>query len=84
MEEREIVVLKDEDGNDVEFEVIERIEMEEGVYVLLAEVDEEEDAYIYKVVEEDGKIRYEAVDDEDEFERVAEEYNSYFDEEDEE
>ncbi|KDR96248.1 Protein of unknown function [Peptoclostridium litorale DSM 5388] len=81
MEEKNMVILKDENGNDVEFELVEELEMEGVVYVLLADPGDEDDAYVYRKIEEDGKFRYEAVEDEDEFERVVEEYDSYFDEE---
>ncbi|WP_187296329.1 DUF1292 domain-containing protein [Tepidibacter mesophilus] len=78
---KEIVAFSDEDGNKVEFEIVEKINIEEEKYVLLAREEEDGDAYVYKIVEEDGVEQYVAVNDDDEFERVLEEYNSYFDEE---
>ncbi len=80
---KEIIAFSDEDGNKVEFQVVEKINIDEEKYVLLAKEEEEEDgdAYVYKIVEEDGVEQYVAVNDDDEFEKVLEEYNSYFDEE---
>lgn len=81
MEDKKIVTLADEEGQSMDLEVVEIIEMDEGKYALLAPIGEEEDAYVYKVVEVEGKEEYIVVEDDDEFERVLEEYNSYFDEE---
>lgn len=78
---KEIIAFSDEDGNKVELEVVEKINIDQEKYVLLAREEEEGDAYVYKIVEEDGVEQYVAVNDDDEFERVLEEYNSYFDEE---
>ncbi|MCT4509652.1 MAG: DUF1292 domain-containing protein [Tepidibacter sp.] len=78
---KERVAFLDDQGNKVELEIIEKINIEEEKYVLLAKEENEEDAYVYKIVEEDGVEQYIAVNDDEEFERVLEEYNSYFDEE---
>lgn len=80
MEDNKIITMVDEDGEKVEFELVETIELNENVYVLLAPVGDEEDAYVYKIEEVDGKKEYIAVEDEDEFEKVLEEYESTFDE----
>lgn len=81
MEENKIVTMIDEDGEKVDFELIEIIELDGNKYALLAPIGDDEDAYVYKIEEEDGKMQYIAVEDEDEFERVLEEYESTFDEE---
>ncbi|QEK12774.1 DUF1292 domain-containing protein [Crassaminicella thermophila] len=81
MEDKKIVVIVDEEGNKNDLEVVDMLKIEEDKYALLAPVGEEEDAYVYKVVEVDGKEEYVPIEDDDEFERVVEEYNSYFDEE---
>ena len=80
MEENKIITMVDEDGEKVDFELIEIIELDENRYALLAPIGDEEDAYVYKIEEVDGKEQYIAVDDEEEFERVLEEYESTFDE----
>ena len=81
MEENKIITMVDEDGEKVDFELVEIIELDETKYALLAPIGDEEDAYVYKIQEVDGKEEYIAVEDEEEFEKVLEEYESTFDEE---
>jgi uncharacterized protein YrzB (UPF0473 family) len=80
MEDNKIITMVDEDGEKLEFELVEIIELNENKYALLAPVGDEEDAYVYKIEEVDGKKEYNAVEDEEEFEKVLEEYESTFDE----
>lgn len=80
MEENKIITMVDEDGEKVEFELVEIIELNENKYALLAPVGDEDDAFVYKIEEVDGKKEYIAVEDEEEFEKVLEEYESTFDE----
>jgi len=80
MEDNKIITMVDEDGEKLEFELVEIIELKENKYALLAPVGDEEDAYVYKIEEVDGKKEYNAVEDEEEFEKVLEEYESTFDE----
>ena len=72
--------MLDEDGEKVDFELIEIIELDENKYALLAPIGEEDDAFVYKIEVIDGKEQYIAVEDEEEFERVLEEYDSTFEE----
>jgi uncharacterized protein YrzB (UPF0473 family) len=81
MEENKIITMIDEDGETVDFELIEIIELDGSKYALLAPIGDEDDAYVYKIEEVDGKPQYLAVENEEEFERVLEEYESTFDEE---
>ncbi|MBU3090973.1 DUF1292 domain-containing protein [Clostridium sp. CM028] len=80
MEENKIITMLDEDGAKVDFELIEIIELDENKYALLAPIGEEDDAFVYKIEVVDGKEQYIAVEDEEEFERVLEEYDSSFEE----
>jgi uncharacterized protein YrzB (UPF0473 family) len=80
MEENKIITMIDEDGEKVDFELIEIIELDANKYALLAPKGEEEDAFVYKIELVDDKEQYIAVEDEKEFERVLEEYESTFDE----
>jgi len=80
MEENKIITMIDEDGEKVDFELIEIIELDANRYALLAPIGEEEDAFVYKIELVDDKEQYIAVEDEKEFERVLEEYESTFDE----
>lgn len=81
MEDKKIVTFKDEEGNKIDFEVVDILRIEEDKYALLAPIEDEEDAYVYKIIEVDGKEEYVPIEDDDEFARVSEEYDSYFDEE---
>jgi len=80
MEENKIISMMDEDGEKVDFELVEIIELDENKYALLAPIGDEEDAFVYKIETVEGKDQYIAVEDEEEFERVLEEYESTFDE----
>lgn len=81
MTDKKLVTFLDEEGNKIDLEVVDTLEIEEEKYALLAPTGDEEDAYVYRVVEVDGKEEYIEVLDDDEFQRVLEEYESYFDEE---
>ncbi|MGH4124918.1 MAG: DUF1292 domain-containing protein [Clostridium sp.] len=80
MEENKIISMMDEDGEKVDFELVEIIELDENRYALLAPIGDEEDAFVYKITTVDDKEEYNAVEDEEEFERVLEEYESTFEE----
>jgi uncharacterized protein YrzB (UPF0473 family) len=80
MEENKVITMIDEDGEKVDFELVEIIELDSNKYALLAPIGDDEDAYVYRIEEVDGKPQYMAVEDEEEFERVLEEYESTFDE----
>ena len=79
--DKKIISFSDEEGNKIDFETVEIIKIEDDKYALMALVGNDEDAYVYKIIEVDGKEEYIAVEDDEEFDRVLEEYNSYFDEE---
>ncbi|MBU3100177.1 MULTISPECIES: DUF1292 domain-containing protein [Clostridium] len=80
MEENKVITMLDEDGEKVDFEIIEIIELDENKYALLAPVGEEDDAFVYKIELVDDKEQYIAVEDEEEFAKVLEEYESTFEE----
>jgi len=82
-EERDdLVVLIDEDGNEVEFEHLDTIEMDENEYVVLLPVEQENDTEedVEEVVilrvehNEDGDDTFASVEDEDELQAVFEEF----------
>lgn len=79
--EDNIIKLIDEQGEEIELELVDSIEIKGITYLLLADLEDEEDAYVYKVVEKDGKEEYVAVEDEEEFEMVQAEYDLLFDDE---
>ncbi|MCL2158213.1 MAG: DUF1292 domain-containing protein [Oscillospiraceae bacterium] len=101
-EEIDVYTLTDEEGNDEDYELLGRLDEDGQTYVALAPMDEaeggdgeEEDTFIIlKVVEENGEEIFEAIEDDDEFDRIADifedelmqdlDYDSEDDEEDEE
>lgn len=68
------VVLTDEDGNEVEFQHIDTVEVDGETYMAFipAElaVDEEAEVVILKVIEEDGEEILASVENEDEADKV--------------
>jgi uncharacterized protein YrzB (UPF0473 family) len=89
-EERDdIVVLIDENGEEVEFEHIDTIEMNDNEYVVLAPLDEdqdddqeEEEVIILKVEHgEDGEDSFVTIDDDDELDEVFNEFQNRMEEE---
>ena len=77
--EIDIVTLTDEDGTESEFEVIETFEFEGKTYYALLPVEDEEGEYVLLRLEQDenGEDNHSTIDDDDEFDRVAD----YFDDE---
>lgn len=82
MDERHLITLTDPDTNEkVELEIIEEIIVNGQNYALLAPLDNDDEAFVYKVVGEGNDASYEMVEDEEEFNLVVEEYDRLFDEE---
>ncbi|WP_080065992.1 DUF1292 domain-containing protein [Ruminiclostridium hungatei] len=87
-EERDdIVVLVGEDGEEVEFEHVDTIEMNGNEYVVLLPVEEQENEEVDEVVilkvdhNEDGEDSFVTVDDEEELNSVFEEFKTRMEEE---
>lgn len=82
MEEMNIITLTDaETMEKIELEIVEDLTIDGNHYVILAPLEEEDDAYIYKVVGEGDKASYEMVEDEEEFNKVVAEYDKIFEDE---
>lgn len=68
------VVLTDEDGNDVEFQHIDTVEVDGETYMAFIpaelSVEEEAEVVILKVIEENGEEILASVDDEEEADRI--------------
>ena len=68
----------DEDGNPVTFELINIIEVDDVEYALLIPVDEEstetedEEVEVMRIKRSGDEIEFETIDDEEEFNKVAE------------
>lgn len=76
----DIISVTDEDGNEIEFELLERYETEDAVYVAITEyrdddieiVEADFEVIILKVVEDnDGNEYLEEIQDEMEYEQVS-------------
>ena len=72
-----VYTLTDEDGSESDFELLGRHDMDGQSYVALAPVDIEEDNeeegsfIVLKVVEEDGEEVFVTIEDDEEFDRIA-------------
>lgn len=77
MEEFEtLTMIDDETGENIEFAIIDSVELKGTKYILVIESefidDEESDAMLLKETGENGEITYVVVEDEEEFDMVAE------------
>ena len=89
-EENRIVETVDEDGNVISFELYDIIELEEQEYALLLPIDDDDDRdseegelVIMRLTQDGEEYIFETIDNDDEFNKVAE-YIESMDEEDEE
>ena len=73
-EDREFLTLTDEDGEETEFEIVDKIVVNGTEYLaLVPAVESDEDGlYIYKVIVEDGDEYIEPIEDDKEFEEISE------------
>lgn len=80
----DIIVLTDEDGNEVEVEVVTRLEVEDVEYYIVSPLDEEEPVFtaLKVVYDEEGNEFFESVDDEVEIAMIEEAYSLIFQDED--
>lgn len=73
-----IVTLTDDKGNDVKFEILDVVALEEREFLVVAEVTEEEkddvEVTILEIKEEDGEEVYDTVTDEKLAEKVFNEF----------
>lgn len=67
-----IIVLNDEDGNEVEFEFLDLVELDGNEYIVLLPVEEADngEVVIFRVEGEDDDESYVGVDNEEEAEKV--------------
>ena len=72
-----VIVLTDDEGNDVEFEWLDTLEMNDNTYVVVVPTDEESDeVVILKMEVEDDEETFIGLEDEDEINEVFEEFKS--------
>ena len=78
--EPDIISVTDDDGNEILFELLERYENDNGVYVAITEyrddaediVEADYEVIILKVAEENGDEYLEEIEDEAEYDEVSE------------
>ena len=71
------VTLTDEEGVEREFDIIGTLQMDGNDYFALVAVDGDEDEYIVlKAVEENGEEVLITIDDDDEFDKVADAFDN--------
>lgn len=80
----DLIVLTDDEGNEVEVEVVTRLEIEDVEYFIVSPVESDEEEPVFtalKVVyDEDGNEFFETVDDDVEIAMIEEAYSVIFDE----
>ncbi len=77
--EPDILSVTDDDGNEIEFELLERYETDDNVYVAITEfhdtaeeiVNADYEVIILKVVDDNGNEYLEEIEDEMEYEQVS-------------
>ena len=87
-EENQLIETVDENGNVITFELYDIVEVDEQEYALLLPTDVEEDSdeaelVIMRLTKDGEDYIFETIDDDDEFNRVAEYIESIGDEDDE-
>lgn len=78
-----IITLIDDEGNEIECEIIDAFEYGDKEYVVLLP-DDEEDPFMLRVdKDENGEEVFAMIEDDDEFDEVSEAYNGLLEEDDE-
>lgn len=84
-EEKQLIETIDENGNKLTFELYDIVEVDEQEYALLISPDNEEDEITLMRLSQDGEeYIFESIDDDAEFNKVAEYVESMDDEDEEE
>ena len=75
-----IYTLTDEDGNESDFELLGEMEIDDATYLALIPVEGDEDEYVILKVatDADGSELLVTIDDDEEFERVADVFEDSF------
>lgn len=86
LDEIPVLTLTDEDGNEQDFELLAKAELDGNVYLALIPVGDEE-AEEYVILRADGddeEMNLETIEDDEEFDKVADYFNDLFFESEEE
>ena len=80
MERENIFTLTDEEGNESEFELLGELTIDDNTYLALMPLDGDEDEYVVLKIEvdENGDELLVTIDDDDEFDRVADAFEDSF------
>lgn len=80
MEKENIFTLTDEEGNESEFELMGELTIDDNIYLALIPLEGEEDEYVILkvIVDENGDELLVTIDDDDEFDRVADAFEDTF------
>lgn len=84
-EEKQLIETVDEEGNIVNFELFDIVEVEEKEYALLLPADSDNDddeVVLMRLSKEGEEYLFEAIEDDDEFEKVSEYIENLNEEED--
>jgi len=82
------ITVEDDEGNEIELEIVDSLELDGSEYMLFLPADMDEDDpdfgyVILRIVEVDGEEQFEDVEDTEELQRVYEEFmKRLFDDED--
>ncbi|CAM2983871.1 DUF1292 domain-containing protein [Hathewaya histolytica] len=78
----ETILLTDENGNDVEFEVVEKVLVRDDKYLIVSSIDDDSDEAIALKMEDakDGNCIFKMVEDEKELQLVEAAYEETFEE----
>ncbi len=80
-EEDNIIKLIDEDGKEIEFEVIAKFDVEDDEYAALLPLEGEEEVYLLKMLyDENDELVLMNIEDEEEFSNVAAAYEAIVEE----
>lgn len=77
--EVDTIIVTEDDGTETEYAVLDKFEFEGKKYAILAEVaddDVSEDEFVFLYEEEDGEMVISSIEDDAEFTRVSEYYDS--------
>ncbi len=80
LDENNIIALTDEEtGEEINFKFLARVELDGNIYYAITPADEKsEECTILKAREEGDVVIFESIEDDDEYERVEEEFNDLF------
>ncbi|MGH4125155.1 MAG: DUF1292 domain-containing protein [Clostridium sp.] len=80
----ETILLNDEEGNEIEFDVLTKLDIEDKEYLVVAPTGEEDiDAIALRIDKDaEGKDILVTIEDDEEFEMISEAYETLFSEED--